>query len=188
MRCLILDTQRRLPSPGWQNMTLMNILRKFISYTERAVSAPRVSPDGMHLALSRATRRSGLGAAPPLMSPTWRRAQTWSTRGGGQPPYGGRGPMIHQGPPVSCTCTPPPPHRLGAGSRSTAEGPDAPTGGEPQPRDRCWPASPPTCAYRIAHLRHAVACGHYRVSAEQIAENMVHEALVALLASGPWRA
>jgi hypothetical protein len=29
-----------------------------------------------------------------------------------------------------------------------------------------------------------VECGHYHVSAEQIAEKMVHEALVAMLASG----
>jgi hypothetical protein len=99
--------------------------------------------------------------------------------------------MIHQVVPVPCTCTQAPPrrrraapHRLGDGSWSTEEGPAAPTGGEPQPCDRCWPASPPTRAYRIAHLRHAVECGHYRVSAEQIAEKMVHEALVALLASG----
>ena len=175
----------------------MNILRKFISYTAGPVSTPLVSPDGMHLALSRATRRSGLGAARRAChrhGPGHRRgrhaaagAATASPRLGGQPPSGGIDPMIHHVVPVPCTCTQPPPRRRRAGSRSTEEGPAAPTGGEPQPRDRCWPASAPTRAHRIAHLRHAVACGHYRVSAEQIAEKMVHEALVALLASGPWR-
>jgi hypothetical protein len=92
--------------------------------------------------------------------------------------------MIHQVIPMPCTCTQPPPRRRRADLRSTEDGHATPTGGEPQPCDRCWPTSPPSRAYRIAHLRHAVACGHYRVSAEQIAEKMVHEALVALLVSG----
>jgi hypothetical protein len=39
-------------------------LKKIHRLTVGPVSAPQVAPDGMHLALSRAMRRAGLGVAP----------------------------------------------------------------------------------------------------------------------------
>ena len=76
------------------------------------------------------------------------------------------------------------PHQPMAQSWSTAEIHSAPSGRECQSRDRLLLSSPPVRADKIAQLWHAVESGHYCVSAEQIAEKMVSEALAAVLSSG----
>jgi flagellar biosynthesis anti-sigma factor FlgM len=56
------------------------------------------------------------------------------------------------------------------------------TDGGRQYSDGLLPSSPQIRADKIAQLRQAVESGNYRVSAEQIAEKMMQEALIAMLA------
>jgi anti-sigma28 factor (negative regulator of flagellin synthesis) len=67
------------------------------------------------------------------------------------------------------------------GSRSAAGVRSARTGRGRQRNNRLLTPRQETRADKIAQLRHAVESGDYRISAEQIAEKMVREALVATL-------
>jgi flagellar biosynthesis anti-sigma factor FlgM len=55
------------------------------------------------------------------------------------------------------------------------------TDGGRQHSDGLLPSIPQIRADKIAQLRHAVESGNYCVSAEQIAEKMMQEALIAML-------
>jgi len=56
------------------------------------------------------------------------------------------------------------------------------TDGGCQHSDGLLSSSPQIRADRIAQLRHAVESGNYCISAERIAEKMMQEALIAMLA------
>jgi anti-sigma28 factor (negative regulator of flagellin synthesis) len=71
--------------------------------------------------------------------------------------------------------------RLVTGSHSEAGVRSARTGRGCRCNNRLLTPGQETRADKIAQLRHAVESGDYRVSAEQIAEKMVREALVAML-------
>ena len=74
------------------------------------------------------------------------------------------------------------PHRPVTQSPLEVDMRSAHTDGGRQHRDGLLSSSPQIRANKIAQLGQAVESGNYRVSAEQIAEKMMQEALIAMLA------